>query len=510
MTLPWYEWRNIRDRLFAFGSAVQGVSPYTMELEPDPAICPSGYTSFSKRLIMVNPTLFDVRPEDQYLLTKAVLCHEAAHRRFTTPTSLPSHIHMVSNLLEDERIEKLMEQEFAGVRHLLKRLSEQMLKDARPLEPESDDPAEVLSYILQSRFADRSGLPVRGELSAANKRLWIEVAPLVWGAWYSDSSVVCDANAEEILNILGIKEIDIPEWLKELLGHLEVVEGERKPGDAAEESAPSLGGPIRDAESDGEPFDGEPMPDASSIGKGKHVIEPKPYLDLLGKVRPLVSRLVEELSIEDSGRGPEPSERGGRLSVRQHVRDRQRPFLREEEGRPGVATITFRLIIDHSTSMNYLGRMGHAAQAAMLMHLAGKELSIPHEIVIAPNNIRLANQDSDEEGLAMIAGIVPAQTGWEDTGLAVSVHGGELASMTQDVKLLIVIHDGMGNDHELLARECSRLRDRVLIIGLGIGMRGPEAALLREQFGPDRYISCESSEELPEKVGAILRTLRGI
>ena len=100
MTLPWYEWRNIRNRLFAFGSAVQGVSPYQMELEPDPAKCPSGYTNFAKRLIMVNPTLFEVTPEAQYLLTKAVLCHEAGHRRFTTPTRLPSHVHMVSNLLE--------------------------------------------------------------------------------------------------------------------------------------------------------------------------------------------------------------------------------------------------------------------------------------------------------------------------------------------------------------------------------------------------------------------------
>ncbi len=42
----------------------------------------------------------------------------------------------------------------------------------------------------------------------------------------------------------------------------------------------------------------------------------------------------------------------------------------------------------------------------------------------------------------------------------------------------------------------------------GIGMEEMEADLLREQFGPDRYISCKSAEELPEKVGAILRSVR--
>ena len=508
MTLPWYEWRNIRNRLFAFGSAVQGVSPYTMELEPDPAKCPSGYTNFSRRLIMVNPTLFEVTPETQYLLTKAVLCHEAGHRRFTTPTKLPSHIHMVSNLLEDERIEKLMEQEFAGVRHLLRDLSEELLREARPLDPESEDPSEVLSYILQTRFSEKCGLPVRGELSSTNKRLWNEVAPLVWGAWSADSSAACDANAEEILKILGIDEADIPEWLKAFLSHLEIVEGERKSGDRAEHSAPTLGGPMPGDERDSEPFDGEPVPKAHSLGNYEHVIGPKPYTELLEKVRPLVRRLIEELSSEDIGSASEPSGRGGRLSVRQHLREPERPFLWEEEGRPAPPTIAFRLIIDHSTSMSYRGRIEHAAQTAILMHLAAKELSIPHGIAIAPHDIRIASLESGEEALAMIAGILPAQTSWEDTGLAVSLHGNELAARKEDVKLLIVIHDGMGNDHELLARECRRLRDRVLVIGLGIGMEEMEADLLREQFGPDRYISCKSAEELPEKVGAILRSVR--
>lgn len=67
-----------------------------------------------------------------------------------------------------------------------------------------------------------------------------------------------------------------------------------------------------------------------------------------------------------------------------------------------------------------------------------------------PDDIRVADLDRGELGLALIAGMVPAQSGWEDTGLAVSRHAGELLAVDADIKLLLVIHDGMGNDHELL------------------------------------------------------------
>lgn len=50
----------------------------------------------------------------------------------------------------------------------------------------------------------------------------------------------------------------------------------------------------------------------------------------------------------------------------------------------------------------------------------------------------------------------------------------------------------------------------MLILGVGIGMGEMEAGLLKEQFGPDRYNHCASPEELPAKVGAILRAVRGV
>ena len=118
--LPWYEWQNIRNRLLVFGRALQGAAPYRVRIEADFAKCPTGYCNFTQRTIAVNPTVFpDLRPRAAFQLTKALLVHEAGHRRFTTPRKLPPVVHTVTNILEDERIERLMADEFAGVRHLL-------------------------------------------------------------------------------------------------------------------------------------------------------------------------------------------------------------------------------------------------------------------------------------------------------------------------------------------------------------------------------------------------------
>jgi hypothetical protein len=510
MPVPWYEWRPIRNRLLSYARAVQGISPYRVTLEPDNSKCRSGYTNFSQRLITVNPTMFEVPPEEQYVLTKAVLCHEAGHRRFTTPSDLPSHIHFVSNVLEDQRIEYLMEEEFAGVRALLKRLSVQMLKEATPLDPVNDSPIQVLNYILQLRWATRAGMPVNGELSEKNQKRWELVEPLVYEAWTAEHSEVCDRNALEMLRILEIEEPDIPEWLRELTEKMEAIEGDRHPGDPAERVAPPTERLPEESAGSGSPFDGEPLPHEHRAGTAEHSIEPQSYLSLAEKVQPLVKRLVEELAVENCLPPPQPAERGGRLSLRQYLRDQDHPFILPQDDKAAPPTLTFWVIIDHSSSMNFEGRIDYAAQAAMLLHLAAVELTIPHQVIVTPDNVKIVDLDSGEMGLALIAGIVPALSGWEDTGLAVSRHGSELAVMPQDIKLLLVIHDGMGNDHELLAQECKRLRDKVLILGLGIGMGDVEAGLLKEQFGADRYIHCERPEELPAKVGAVLRAVRGL
>lgn len=152
MSVPWYEWRNIRNRLVIFGKAIQGVSPYRINIEPDQSKCPSGYCSFSRREIAVNPDIFALAPKDQYQLTKAILIHEAGHRRFTTPHKLSPVIHQVANILEDERIERQMYYEFAGVRWLIQKLSQVLYDESKPVNESSDSPGEVVAYFLQLRW----------------------------------------------------------------------------------------------------------------------------------------------------------------------------------------------------------------------------------------------------------------------------------------------------------------------------------------------------------------------
>jgi hypothetical protein len=141
MAIRWWQWRNIQERLRLFGRAVQGPEPYRIAFADDPGL--TGLTDFDARLIRVNPEIVPgLRPRRGYEITKAVLCHEAGHRRFTTPARLPAVVHMVSNILEDQRIESLMMEEFAGTRPLIRGLTEALYDRSPELEP-TDDAGQV-------------------------------------------------------------------------------------------------------------------------------------------------------------------------------------------------------------------------------------------------------------------------------------------------------------------------------------------------------------------------------
>jgi hypothetical protein len=68
-------------------------------------------------------------------------------------------VHQVANILEDERIERQMCEEFAGVRWLVKRLSHALYEESKPIDEKSDSPGEVVAYFLQLRWAKRIGQP---------------------------------------------------------------------------------------------------------------------------------------------------------------------------------------------------------------------------------------------------------------------------------------------------------------------------------------------------------------
>lgn len=514
MAIPWYEWKNIREKLVIFGKAVQGVSPYKVIIEPDPKKCPSGYCSFTKRKIAVNPNLFNVLPKDQYQLTKAILVHEAGHRRFTSPKRLSGVVHQVANILEDERIERLMEDSFAGVRWLVRKLSQELYSESKPLNEKSDSPGELIAYFLQLRWAKRIGKKVKGSLSSKNKKLWQKIKPLVYKAWEADTSEVVYRSAERIVKILGLKEYEIPSWVKKIQERLGSLEGERSEGDEAEKKSAGTSSGIEEIE-DKEPlpFDGEVPPNDRREGKGNEAVEPKPYIELEEKVKPLVCELIEKLSLKEKPERWEPAERGGRLSIREYIRDKNCPFLVEEDKGKGPPTLALKIIVDHSTSLNHLSgekmRIESIAEAVMTLHLVCLELGIPHEVLVTPQGFKIADSSSGERGKALIAGLVPALCGFEDMGKAIKNHAVPMVSFPEDIKLVLCLTDGACNDAELGREICQALRGKVEVIGILLDPDGQTRRYIAWMFGQDRTIACRS-EELPQKLGNILRAIRGV
>ena len=203
MTVHWYQQEDKKDELIVFGRALQGVAPYRVVIEPDPTKCRSGRCSFNSHRISVNPTLFKVPAMEQYQLTKALLVHEAGHRRYTGPTTLPAIIREIANVLEDERVESRMCEEFLGARWLIKKLAARFYEEANPIKKASDMPNEVVSYFLQLRWAKRIGRPIKGGLSHKNRLLWKKVEPLVYESWQATGSETVHRNAIRIAEILG-------------------------------------------------------------------------------------------------------------------------------------------------------------------------------------------------------------------------------------------------------------------------------------------------------------------
>jgi len=422
---------------------------------------------------------------------------------------------MVANILEDERIERQMCQEFAGVRWLVRRLSEALYDESMPVDEASDSPGEVVAYFLQLRWAKRIGEPVKGGLSSGNKELWQKIEPLVYEAWQAESSQIVDRNAEKIVRILGLKEIHIPAWVKDIMDKLGPAEGERAEGDEAETASGKSSASQTGEESDKEPeaFDGEVPSNDRREGRGHEAIEPKPYMELEEKVKPLVQELIEELCWEEAPQRWEPAEKGGRLSIREFLRDKSRPFLAEEEQGKAPPTLALKVIVDHSTSLNHSSagkiRMESIAEAVMTVHLVCLELGIPHEVLVTPQQLKIADLSSGERGKALIAGLVPALCGYEDMGLAIKTHAVPMLDYPQDIRLVLCLTDGACNDATLGKEICRALRGKVEVIGVLLDPDEETKSYVIDMFGKDRVIAC-CSGELPVKLGNVLRAIRGV
>lgn len=510
MALRWWQWKHIQERLRLWGRALQGVEPYRIEFAAEPGL--TGLTDFTRRLIQVNPEMVPgLKPRDAYEITKGVLCHEAGHRRFTAPAELSPVVHLVSNILEDQRIESLIMEEFAGTMPLIRRLTERLYEMSPALETD-DRPGHVVSAALQWRWAARLGRGLKGELSELNQARWTQVRPLAEAAWAAATSDEVNAIAARIVELLGLTEPDVPAWV---VAAVDRCVGHRRSDDRSETRAPGAPASFgsEDGSADGRPaaFDGEVVPHTHRVG-GVHPIEPMPYAELEALVVPLAAELIQELRVVPVNDEPEPSERGGTLSVRQYVRERQRPFLVREGERLAPPVMALRIVLDHSTSMNHAAggrtRIQRAAEAAMMLHLVCVELRIDHGVSVMPQQAQLADLLTGEPGKALIAGVVPARTGYEDLAVAIRIRSDELLEARADIRLLFVLHDGYPNDGDKASALCQALRGKVEVIGVLLDPDEGTEGAMREIFGTDRLVAC-ASNDLPKKLGAMLEAIRG-
>jgi nitric oxide reductase activation protein len=177
------------------------------------------------------------------------------------------------------------------------------------------------------------------------------------------------------------------------------------------------------------------------------------------------------------------------------------------------ATLALKVIIDHSTSLNHSSRgktrIESIVEAAMTLHVVCLKLGVPHEVLVAPQALKTADLDSSERGKALIAGLVPALCGYEDMGLVIKTHAVPMAGYHQDIKLVLRLTDGACNDAESGKKVCHALKGTVEVIGILLDPDDLTRKYVAEMFGEDRVITC-CSEELPQKLGNILRAIWGL
>ena len=505
MFVQWYQWPSIERQLVTFGKSFLGPYAFAVRLEDDRTLCPSGVCDFGQRTITVNPRAFPGPPRTQYLLTRGVLAHEVGHARYTTPRDGATPVvQELTNVLEDERIERIMGGQFWSVRGALTALGRHAYWRAMPLgQPRGelqdlDDPRWVVLAAVQWRWAQRLGLPLKGRLSALNQRRWRKVKPLVERAWTArDTGRVYDL-AEQIVAILGLRQT-----LSENLP-MPVAANRGTRSDSAE-PRPREGAGWTDP---GELKAGEDDLPAELATAGfisdRQLAPPGP---LLHAAEPLAAELVARLALPEVARTPEWTDRHGRLSLRAAIRSQDvTPFVVPTEPEPDPASVAVGVLLDRSGSMDGV-RLAAAQTAAAVLHLACRELEIWHAVITfegAETVVRTG--DATERALARLAGLL-ANTG-SSMGAAYRALLDEMSARPEALRLLVVIHDGEPQDPDAV-RQLNACADaaRIEVLGLGLELEATNRRAMRQLFG-ERFIDCRTPAALAPTLAGMVNTLR--
>lgn len=580
--LHWWVWWRARRRLQEWVRTLIETRPYRIEFRTGQG----SFVDFRARLIVVEPTMPDsfapaaraipttwgatgiARTNQlQVLCARALAWHEAAHVLYTTPGMAAGIHHTLVNILEDERIERLVARYYPPSATDLYELGRRLWLQG--FVPAADRATRLLNATLYHRWdADRpSNEPSRLLLSEPGDRaLWDEsIRPLVEEAWATPDTPRVGQIALQILGLLGVPASSPLSDFRGLMastgsGTDQAPRGRRAPGDDplpatargwggtddadAEKNDASQAGGGHDPD-----VEGELASEAADVDPSHGVLWCQPFDDLERAVAPEVRRLQQELRVRAPHADPEENRYRGRFDTHALLRSQgERPLLRLALEGNSPASLAVMLVIDGTSSNggepggitpdnrpanpssfhNPAHRMPHVRRAAMLVQHACAGLGIPCAIAEACDNwFRVHNPslpyrpaspvtwlqrwetDPHAEGpRAMIAGLY-GHAGREEVCRTLDICATDFRARTEGTKLLLYLHDGMPNDpveriHVTLARVRA---SGITVVGLYIGPQDNLAAM-QAIFGAEWTIGTDNLAALPARVGRILTRYR--
>lgn len=250
--LHWWEWRRAERRLAGWVGVLVGTRPYRTAFRTgEGSSC-----DFGQRLVVVEPdaprtwgaearalpttwgkTRVERAGELEVLCARALAAHEAGHVVYTTTgTTTGGAHHHLTNILEDERVERLVARDD---RRAAVDLAELGLRSWRVgCTPAGARATRLVNAALYHRWDARRpvGEPSRLILDDPDeRRLWEEqVRPRVEEAWEAPDTGRVALLAREILSLLGVDERADAAVLPGLLGSTDGgTRGERGPGETA-------------------------------------------------------------------------------------------------------------------------------------------------------------------------------------------------------------------------------------------------------------------------------------
>jgi hypothetical protein len=521
--LTWWWWWDVQTRLTKWAYALLKGRKYTIHLSPEG----TGYHDSAHHVIQANPQLFKERkPDTQFTATQGILAHEIGHAFFTDawPDQHAPRLVELSNILEDERIERAISTYYPGVAPAIRLLGNLMLAGVTPVSRRDPGNFQAYACTLYWRWAyrrvDEERFLTKLQVNADGCTLWKEIRPLVEESWQAPNTAAVIELAQRILAILRISEEASPSGIPG-------VSMSGIPQERSDEDGKAM--PVPTEASDGtQPGLGQRVPGKNDNEKCREEHEasqdtfsrPAPYVELETRARPLANQLVDALKIPQPETRFEPHDWQGRYSFRQELRTPETPNLARQGVDRTPRSLVLEVLVDRSGSMGPLN--DDVRLSLMTLYLAATDLVIPTGIIYfgsafrdeAPDKVmevaRLSPVAS-EEAKALIAGY-EGDTGAEflDWGLCLAQKA--LFSSPEQKKVIVVIHDGEpvyngkdGVDWNLSLDHLKKLEKRgAIIIGVYLGNDPDHENKLKRLFS--RLVVC-TGKQLPEKLGNLLRSL---